>query len=168
MRYAGTKRLSVLLCLLAVVAASAVRAQVQDIYPDPAQATGDIAAALKHAAATHKRVLLDFGGNWCTDCHVLDMYFHDSANRPILESNYVLVHINVGHMDENLSIAERYQVPLSRGVPALAVLNSRGKLLYSQSSGEFEAMRHLQSAAVTDFLAHWKPPAVRTATGAGH
>ena len=127
------------------------------IYPDPAQASADLAAALKTAATTHKRILLDFGGNWCPDCKVLDIYFHDPANRSILEANFVLVHVNIGHMDANLDIAEQYEVPLNRGVPALAVLNEHGKLLYSQKSGEFEAMRHMESAEVTKFLVQWEP-----------
>ena len=129
----------------------------REIYPSPAQARADLAAALKSASATHKRILLDFGGNWCGDCQVLDIYFHDPANRAILDANFVLVHVNVGHMDENLDIAGKYNVPLDKGVPALAVLTEKGKLLYSQQSGQFEAMRRLQSAAVTDFLVQWKP-----------
>jgi len=129
----------------------------RDLYPDPAQAKADIAAALKTAAATHKRILLDFGGNWCGDCQVLDLYFHDPGNRPILESNFVLVHVNIGHMDANLDLAARYQVPLNKGVPALAVLSEKGKLLYSQKGGEFEAMRRMESSSVTQFLAQWKP-----------
>jgi thioredoxin 1 len=127
------------------------------IYPDPAQAKADLAAALQTAARNHKRILLDFGGNWCGDCQVLDLYFHDPANRPILEANFVLVPINIGHMDANLDIAERYEVPLRRGVPALAVLSENGTLLYSQKGGEFEAMRRMESSAVTGFLVQWKP-----------
>ena len=132
-------------------------AGTRDIYPDPGQAKTDLANALKRAAATHKRVLIDFGGNWCGDCQVLDIYFHNPENRPILDANYVLVHINIGHMDENVDIAQRYGVPLEKGVPALAVLSDKGKLLYSQKSGEFEAMRRLQANSVTSFLVQWKP-----------
>jgi thioredoxin 1 len=130
----------------------------RDIYPAPEQAKIDLAAALASAAPTHKRIILDFGGNWCTDCHVLDLYFHDPANGPILKANYILVHINIGRMDENVDIAERYQIPLRKGVPALAILGEHGELLYSQKTGEFEAMRGMQSSAVTDFLMHWKRP----------
>ncbi len=142
--------------LLAVVATKAPSAN-REIYPDPAQAKADLANALKTAADSHKRVLIDFGGNWCGDCQVLDIYFHNPQNLPILESNYVLVHINIGHMDTNLDIAGQYQVPLDRGVPALAVLSDKGKLLYSQRSGEFEAMRRMEPSAVTTFLVQWKP-----------
>jgi len=149
-------KLLVLVAVLAVSAGSA-RSASRDVYPAPAQAKADLAAALKTAAAAHKRILLDFGGNWCPDCIVLDRYFHDPANRPILEANFVLVHVNIGMEDANLDIAEKYNVPLDKGVPALAVLDEKGKLLYSQRGGEFEAMRRMQSSAVTQFLVQWKP-----------
>jgi thiol:disulfide interchange protein len=149
-------KLFTLITLLAMSAGSA-RSASRDIYPAPAQAKPDLAAALKTAAAAHKRILLDFGGNWCPDCVVLDGYFHNPANRPILEANFVLVHVNIGKMDANLEIAEKYGVPLDKGVPALAVLDESGKLLYSQKSGEFEAMRRMESSAVTKFLVQWKP-----------
>ena len=140
-----------------LLGSGAARSANREIYPDPAQARADLAAALKTAAAKHKRVLIDFGGNWCGDCQVLDYYFHDPKNLPLLESNFVLVHINIGHMDENVDIARRYDVPLERGVPALAVLNENGKLLFSQKQGEFEKMRRMESASVTEFLVQWRP-----------
>ncbi len=128
----------------------------QHIYPEVSAAQTDIAAALKQARATHKRVLLDFGGDWCGDCQVLDIYFHDPQNLPLLEQGFVLVHINVGRIDQNLDIGEKYGVNLKKGVPALAVLSPRGKALYGQS-GEFSAMRYMQSGSVTEFLSKWKP-----------
>ena len=152
----------VLAAVLALGVGSALAANRQ-IYPDPLQAKADLAAALKTASASHKRILLDFGGDWCGDCQVLDLYFHDAANRPILEANFVLVHVNIGHMDANQEIAEKYGVPLHKGVPALAVLDEKGALLYSQKTGEFEDMRNMESGAVTKFLLQWKPssPAAR-------
>ena len=145
------------LALLALSITAPSQALEREIYPAPEQASADIAAALKTAAAEHRRVILDFGGNWCTDCQVLDLYFHDAANKPLLDAHYVLVHINIGRVDQNLDIAERYEVPLNKGVPALAVLDRHGKLLYSQKTGEFEAMRRMESKTVTQFLARWQP-----------
>ena len=142
--------------VLALAAASASPAG-HDIYPPPTHARADLSAALKNAARTHRRVLLDFGGNWCGDCQVLNIYFHDSTNLPILQANYVLVDINVGYMDANVDLAAKYGIPLKKGVPALAVLDEHGRLIYSQKNGEFEAMERMQSSAVTSFLAHWRP-----------
>jgi thiol:disulfide interchange protein len=158
MTYARASRISGLLAVLFSFAVVPAQAVERDIYPSSEQAKIDLSAALVAAAKTHKRVLLDFGGNWCTDCHILDLYFHDPANKPLLDANYVLVHINIGRLNANVDIAERYQIPLHKGVPALAVLGEHGELLYSQKTGEFEAMRHMQSSSVTDFLAHWKMP----------
>ncbi len=151
------KNIKIFAALLLVFAAAAAYSAGREIYPAPEQARADIARALHTAAATHKRVLLDFGGNWCGDCQVLDIYFHDPRNKPILDANFVLVDVNIGHMDANLDIAKKYGVPLEKGVPALAVLSETGKLLYSQKGGEFEAMRRMQSSAVTSFLAQWRP-----------
>jgi thiol:disulfide interchange protein len=156
MNYARTWWIRAILTILATFTAGAALSAQPDIYPSSDQAKVDLAAALATAAAAHKRVLLDFGGNWCTDCHVLDLYFHDSANKPLLDANYVLVHVNVGRMNANVDIAEHYQIPLRKGVPALAVLGEHGELLYSQKTGEFEAMRRMQSTAVTEFLTQWK------------
>jgi thiol-disulfide isomerase/thioredoxin len=134
-------------------------AAVRNIYPAPEQAKSDLAQAMATAASTHRRIILDFGGNWCPDCHALDAYFHDASNDPILEAGFILVHVNIGRLDQNLDIAKRYEIPLDKGVPALAVLDSDGKLIFSQKAGEFEAMRSMRSVAVTDFLNHWKPSA---------
>lgn len=139
------------------IAAASAHPAAPDIYPAPGRARADIAIALHTASAAHKRVILDFGGNWCPDCLVLDRYFHDEQNAPIVKANFVVVHINIGHMDANVDVAERYGIPIRKGVPALAVLDSRGKLLYSQSAGQFENMSKIQSSAVTRFLIRWKP-----------
>jgi thioredoxin 1 len=150
------KSLSLIAAALLLVCVGTVRAAAPDIYPAPERAKADIANALRTAKAEHKRVLLDFGGNWCPDCHALDIYIHDAQNKPILDANFVLVHVNVGHFDANVDIAEKYDIPLKKGVPAIAVLSETGKLLYSQKGGEFEAMSHMQSPSVTQFLSQWR------------
>ena len=158
MALVGTYWTSAILTVLVALAAETAKSGERDIYPAAAQAKIDLAAALAASAATHRRIILDFGGNWCTDCHVLDRYFRDSANASILEANFILVHVNIGRMTENLDIVERYQIPLRKGVPALAVLGEHGELLYSQKTGEFEAMRGMRASAVTDFLLQWRRP----------
>jgi thioredoxin 1 len=151
-------RLAAGLFAVLMLAVPAARPANREIYPDPTQGKADLAAGLKAAAQGHKRVIVDFGGNWCGDCQVLDIYFHNPQNLPILDSNFVLVHINVGRMDENLDIAEKYGVPVSLGVPALVVLSENGKVLYGQRGGEFSRMRSMESSAVTKFLVQWRAP----------
>jgi thioredoxin 1 len=155
------KRAAVM-CVVLPLAIQTALAQGRVLYPDPSLAKSEIHEALQRAKAQHKRVILDFGGNWCGDCKVLDIYFHDPANKALLEDNFELVDVNIGRYDVNQDIAARYGIPLQRGVPALVILSSDGKVLLAQTHGEFESMRHLQSSDLTKFLNDWKP----THTGA--
>ncbi|HTZ74464.1 MAG TPA: thioredoxin family protein [Candidatus Aquilonibacter sp.] len=130
-----------------------------DLYPPPAEASAEIQSALAAAKRDHKRVLLVFGGNWCYDCHVLNAAFHSPKIAPLVNANYHVVHINIGNMDTNLDIAQKYQVPINKGVPALAVLDANGSLVYSQEHGEFESSVKIGPADVVAFLEKWKPGA---------
>jgi len=129
----------------------------KDIYDSSADPNKQIADSLRAAAADHKRVLVVFGGNWCFDCHVLDEAFHSPEIAATVDKSFEVVHIDIGHMDKHLDVAKKYDVPLDRGVPAIAVLDSDGKLLFSQKRGEFEAARSLAPEDILAFLNKWKP-----------
>ncbi len=126
------------------------------LYSETADPRADIAAALKQARAENKRVILDFGGDWCGDCQVLDIYMHQSPNAELLAKHFIVVHVDIGHMDHNVDVAEKYKVPINKGVPALAVLDAHGNLVFSQTNKEFENMRNMRSEDVTAFLNKWK------------
>lgn len=127
------------------------------LYPPPEEAHAEIASALAAAAKDHKRVLLVFGGNWCYDCHVLDTTFRSKEFAPIVNANYHVIHINVGNYDANLDLADKYQIPLKKGVPSLAILDPDGKLIVSQKQGEFESTVRIGPEDVLEFLKKWKP-----------
>ena len=164
------KTLALALCLLPVMATAQTAEQIaaakaahqpaiqytpnKHIYPEIAQAQADVDAALKLARRTHKRIILDFGADWCGDCQVLDIYFHQSPNEEIVDKHFIEVKVNIGREDANLDIAHKYGVPV-HGVPALAVLDSNGNVLVSQDK-EFSDMRYMQSSSLTEFLNRWK------------
>jgi thiol-disulfide isomerase/thioredoxin len=129
------------------------------IYAPGVDAHAEIKQALELAAKGHKRVLVVFGANWCYDCHVLDLAFHRPDVAGVLRQNFEVVHVDVGEGDKNQDIMADYQVPMKRGIPAVAVLDSNGKLLYSQKGGEFERARALAPEDVLQFLNKWKPVA---------
>jgi len=143
---------AVLLATLLPLAAAAA-----PLYPEVARASADIEAAQQQAAREGKRVLVDFGGDWCTDCKILDINFKRPENAALLASRFVVVHVNVGAkgITDNFPVAERYGIPLKKGVPALAVLDAKGQVLYAQKNGEFESMRSMDPKSVNDFLKRW-------------
>jgi thioredoxin 1 len=140
-----------------MLASAFALAQGRILYSDSADAHADIAQALHSAMQEHKRVIVDFGGNWCADCQVLDIYFHQQPNLAILEKNFELVHVNIGHYDKNLDVVEKYDVPIKHGVPLLMVLDAHGRVLYIQRDRQFEKMQMVTPASVTEFLNQWKP-----------
>ena len=127
-----------------------------NLYHDDADAKKEIEAAVKSTAPTGKRVLLIFGANWCYDCHVLDQALHQGEAGQIVSENFLLVHVDIGEGEKNLDLVKLYKIPLEKGVPALAVLESDGHLLYSSGEGEFEAARRMMKKDLIQFLRHWQ------------
>ena len=129
----------------------------KDLYPGNADAHAEIKEAEETAAREHKRLLLVFGANWCFDCHVLDLAFQRPDLAPILTANYEVVHIDLGPEEEkNPDLVREYEIPLNKGIPALAVAESDGKLVVSQKNGEFEDARGLTPEVLLEFLNKWK------------
>jgi len=126
------------------------------IFSDNADAKTEIQHALERAKKLNKRVLLDFGANWCFDCQVLDAAFESADIAPLLQRNFVIVHVDVGQFDKNLDQAKLYQIPLQKGIPAIAVLNADGHLLVSTKDKEFEKARSMTPEEIEDFLNRWK------------
>jgi thioredoxin 1 len=128
------------------------------LYSEPREAQQELKAALAKAGEEHKRVLVIFGGNWCYDCHVLDATFHSNAFAPLVDANYVVLHINVGEEGkDNHDLAAKLGVALDKGVPSLGVLEPNGKVVYAQKNGEFEATEKIGPEDVRAFLEKWKP-----------
>jgi len=126
------------------------------LYPPASGAREEITHALAQASKTHKRVLVIFGADWCYDCHVLDRALDRADIAPTLKRNYEVVHVDVGEGDKNQDLMNQYQVPMKRGIPAMAVLDASGQLLYSQKNGEFERARALGPEDLLEFLNKWK------------
>jgi thioredoxin 1 len=130
----------------------------KDIYPAAADARAELAAAEKRASGQQKRVLLVFGANWCYDCHVLDLAFQRADLAAVLASSYEVVHIDLGpDGKKNADLVEQFDIPLNKGVPAVAIAEGDGKLVVSQKNGEFENARGMTPEAMLAFLNSWKP-----------
>lgn len=125
------------------------------LYDTNANAAEEIRETKTAATKQHKRILLIFGGNWCLDCHVLDNAFRQPRIAPLLNDNFLVVHVDVGEYTKNLDLAQHYHVDLKKGVPSISVLDTNGSFLYSTS--EFEKARVLSQEDVIAFLDKWKP-----------
>jgi thiol:disulfide interchange protein len=126
-------------------------------YSPGADANKELHEALTRATSEHKRVMLVFGANWCYDCHVLDNALHEGEAGKLFSAKFLLVHVDIGEGEKNAELVKEYKIPLDKGVPAVAVLDADGKLLYSSGQGEFEAARRMLKHDLIVFLKRWSP-----------
>ncbi len=139
-----------------LLAASTAARAAESIYDESADARKEIAAAVKEASRTHKRIILVFGANWCKDCRALDAQMHQPDLASLVEKSFVVIKVDTGRGDKNLDVAAKYNVPIENGIPALAVLDPKGKLLYAQDQGEFADARHMSPESIRRFFEQWK------------
>ena len=129
-----------------------------NLYAEPSEGRAELKTALARAAREHKRVIAVFGANWCYDCHVLDAAFRSKEFAPLVDANYLVVHISIGDEGkDNADLAARLGVGLDKGVPSLAVLESNGQVIFTQRNGEFESTVRIGPRDVRAFLEKWKP-----------
>ncbi len=131
------------------------------LYHPAADAKADIAAAVRQAAASHKNVLLQIGGNWCIWC----LYFNDLVKKDAdldryLRDNYVVVHVNFSPENKNEQVLADLGYPQRFGFPVFVVLDDKGTRLHTQNSSYLEEGKGHSKAKVMEFFQNWSPKAI--------
>lgn len=121
-------------------------------YDESADAAADIERARALAGAGGKRVLLVFGANWCGDCRVLDMTMKQGRLKELIGAKFVVVKVDVGRFDRNVDVAQRYGVPLKKGIPTVAVLAADGAASFVTAGGELADARSMGEEALLAFF----------------
>lgn len=125
------------------------------LYDPTLDVPAAIDAALADARAQGKLVLLEFGGDWCPDCHVLASYLEEPRAKQILDASYIVVRVDVGYFDRNLETATRYGDVIAVGVPSIVILAADGTKLVDTAGGELADSTRYSADDVADFLASW-------------
>ena len=121
-------------------------------YDEAADARKEIAQALTSARTTNLPLLVVFGANWCADCRVLDAAFKDGASAGLIRERFQVVKVDVGKFDRNVDIAERYGVPLRKGIPAVAIVSPQGSVVYATKGGELADARRMGERGIFEFF----------------
>jgi thioredoxin 1 len=120
-------------------------------YDEKANADADVAAALKQAQASNKKVLLVFGANWCPDCRELDKALHGKS-AAMIDAKFVVVKIDVGRFDKNMALSNAYGTPTKKGIPAAVMLTPQNRVLYATKGGELADARNMGETGIYDFF----------------
>ena len=161
--------------LIALIPSDGAAAEAADapkhrlsIYDPKADGEKQIADALATAKREGKHVLLQFGANWCPDCHAMHRLFQsDPEIAAVLKAGYVTVMIDVDSREgptRNAAIVERFGNPIEGGIPALVVLAADGAQLTPKGTRDLKDDDHRHPDKVLAFLKRWAPGAEKSAT----
>jgi protein disulfide-isomerase len=123
-----------------------------NFYNESADAKAELQSAVITAAKSGKDVLVVFGANWCGDCKVLDMEMKKGELAKLVGGSYVVVKVDVGRFDRNTGVADSLGVPLKKGIPSIAVLDSGGKPRYITNGGELADARNIGGVGLVKFF----------------
>lgn len=113
-------------------------AEKAKVYDENADARQQIAAAVAKAKKENRRVLIQWGGNWCPWCLKLNaMCKTDKAVSKTLLYEYDVVHVDAGQNDKNMDLAKSYGAKID-GFPFLTILDADGKPVINQNTPPFE------------------------------
>ncbi len=143
--------------LIAAISAFAQIGRDSTIKFDPAANPFiDLKAAVNSATESNKNIILDVGGEWCIWCHRIDAFMHGTEEiNSVLEENFILLKINFSKENKNEKFLSQY--PAIEGYPHFFVLESDGKLLHSQNTGDLEKDKDYDKDKFLEFLNKWKP-----------
>lgn len=126
------------------------------VYDPKRDAAQDLASAIKEAQRTHRNVMVEVGGEWCSWCHTLDNFFKEHRELVQLrDRNFVTLKINFSEENQNTELLSRY--PEISGYPHIFFLDENGKLLQSQDTGLWESGHSYDLEKLSEALRNWKP-----------
>ncbi|GBR45033.1 thioredoxin family protein [Neokomagataea thailandica] len=123
-------------------------------YPDSSLASVQVKEAFATAKKTGRKVLLDFGANWCPDCRMLAGVFALPDAQGWLESQFVIVPVNVDRFTHNMDIALKYGVKV-KAIPTVILLTAEGKPLNGDASLALGNARTMSPQATLDLISSW-------------
>ena len=154
------KKIALSLFFVVMVAVSAM-AQEKKYYDEGLDAMKQIKAAVVLAQQTDRYVLCQVGGNWCPWCiRFAQFATTDSVIAPLLEKNFVYVHINYSKQNKNLEAMKFLGNPGRFGYPAFVVLDQKGQPIHIQESESLEEGKGYSRKRVERFLQLWTKQAV--------
>ncbi|ALO13547.1 Thiol-disulfide isomerase and thioredoxins [Streptomyces venezuelae] len=123
-------------------------------YPTGADARGAVKAAVADAKADGKKVLIDFGANWCGNCKAADRVFATSGVGALLDASYHVVKVDIGSQDSSAFdlLRDYCSGEGAYKMPVLVVLDGNGKVVTeTHSTGNPE----LTETGLGAFLRTW-------------
>ena len=133
----------------------------EKVYDESLDAMQQIKEATALAQKSGRYVLCQVGGNWCPWCLCFEKKKKkDSVIAPLIEENFVYIHVNYSKGNKNLKAMRFLGNPGRFGYPVFVVLDNEGKPIHIQESESLEEGKGYSRKKVEKFLRLWNRKAV--------
>jgi len=138
----------------------AISSEAQKIYNPNADAKQEIKSAISLAQKEGKNILIQVGGNWCPWCVKMHKLLDGNVElNKLVNNNYVFMVVNYSKENKNLEVLKNLGYPQRFGFPVMVVLDSNGKRIHTQNTGNLEKDKTYDFAKIKSFLYNWRPAA---------
>ncbi len=143
----------------------------QKVYNETADAKAQIAAAIDGIKDDDTRVLIVWGANDDEKSTAFPTALYGGPNvapevaqqlRKMMSDEFRVVRVDVGHLDKNQDVAQKYTHLVAGQLPFVTVLDKNGNVLADQGTREFlaepGAKGPFDSAKIAAFLTKYQAP----------
>lgn len=121
-------------------------------YPQDADASAVIDAALAQARDEDKQALIVFGADWCHDSRGLAQTLDENERlSTLIADHYVLVRVDVGQRHRNQDQLQRFGLEGTFGTPTLVIAEGEGQAVNGLTAHDW---RTAHDAAPSDIAAY--------------
>lgn len=125
------------------------------IYDEQRDPYADGREALRLAEETHRKVLIEVGGDWCSWCHVLDRFIKEHPDvETRMHEIFVVLKVNISDSNDNAEFLAAF--PPAKGYPHMYITDSSGTILYSQDTADFREDKKYSEQRFKIFFEHWE------------
>jgi thioredoxin-related protein len=161
-----TKILTVsLICLIYAYSPCISYAQTNKLYDVDANPYEQLEKAKTTAQLTHKHVMMQIGGNWCSWCiRFHEFYKNDKELDSLMNANYVIIEVDY-NAKKNQDFFAKFGYPQRFGFPVFVITDADGNRIHTQNSWYLEdGGKSYDREKVKAFLNDWSVKSISPET----
>jgi len=129
-------------------------AQDKEYFKPSENVMDDITAMLAQSKAAGKLGMVIMGADWCHDSKAFVERLHSAEMKPVLESHYNYILVDVGPLDKGKDVINRFGMPVIYGTPTVLVIDPNSERQLNRAT--MHQWRDAYSISPEDTTAHFK------------
>ena len=103
-------------------------------------------------SAKEKQAVIIFGANWCPDCRILAGTLKLPSVKKFMQTNYSILHIDLGKYDINMALLEILGIPKQEGVPRVVIFDNKGKPINLDTNDRWRTARDSKQQEIFNYF----------------